>query len=188
MRTRLWDDGLDVDLHLQLGHGQPFDDEPCSYRRDAFEVFAYHIVDGLTIGAVGNVGGHFADVFQARSSFFEQHLDVLHGLLGLRQHARTWLIEIKSCLTAQKDTVAGLDHHTHIVIELLMRIDVPGVELAEAFVLHGRVHSVAHWDSTGTDFWRAARLPAESSSCAPEQVALRMPARPQRQHPAHGEN
>ena len=83
MRTCLWDHGVDIDLHLHLGHGQPFDDESGSHGRDAFEIATDHIVDRLTIGPVGDVGGHFAHVLQARSCFLEQHLHVLHGLLGL---------------------------------------------------------------------------------------------------------
>jgi hypothetical protein len=46
------------------------------------------------------------------------------------------LIEIEPGLTPQEEAMAGLDDHTHIVIQSLLRVHVPRVELAHPLVCH----------------------------------------------------
>ena len=54
-----------VDLHLHLGHGQRLDDKSGGHRRVAAERLTDHVVDLRTIGGVGEIGGHLADVIEA---------------------------------------------------------------------------------------------------------------------------
>ncbi len=102
MRTRLRYDRVDIDLHLHLGHGEPFDDEARGHGRNAFEIAPNHVIHGHTIGAIRNIRRHFAHVLEARSGLFKQLLDVLHGLFGLRGRilgGHQGLVEIESGLT-----------------------------------------------------------------------------------------
>ena len=83
MGRSLRDHRLNIDLHLHLGHGEPFDDESRGHGWYPFEEAADRVVDGDAIGPISNIGRHFADVFEARSRFREQLRDVAHGLGGL---------------------------------------------------------------------------------------------------------
>ena len=47
------------------------------------------------------------------------------------------LIEIKPRLPAQKETITSLDHHTHVVVQGLVRVHIARIECMQTFKLHG---------------------------------------------------
>src|SRR5262249_52965445 len=110
---------LDVDLHLQLGHGESFDNKSRRHGRYPFEETADRVVDGDAIGPIGNIGRDFADVLEARSGFLEQLRDVAHGLSGLGGsilRGYQAVVQIQAGLATYEEAVASLDHHTHVII------------------------------------------------------------------------
>ena len=113
---------LNIDLHLHLGHGESFDDESCRHGWYPFEVATDRVVDGDTIGPIGNVGRHFADVCEARSRFLEQLRDVAHGLGGLGGGiaiADELTVQCTPGLAPQVDTIAGAYRHAELAAQIL---------------------------------------------------------------------
>jgi len=78
--------------------------------------------------------------------FLQQHLDIGHGLFGLAggiadRHALA-RVEILANLAADEHHRAARDDRlAQIVVELLLRISVPRIELAKARMNHGAMLS-----------------------------------------------
>ena len=78
-------------------------------------------------------------MLEAGAGFLEQHLDVRHGLLGLAGRIADGdaLAVSRSCpiWPRNEDHGAARDHRlAEIVVELLLRVGVLGIELADALV------------------------------------------------------
>ena len=73
----------------------------------------------------------------SRARLFQQHLDIGHGLFGLAGHVADGHafvgVEILADLAAHEHHRPVRDHDlAEIIVELLLRIGFPGVELADA--------------------------------------------------------
>src|SRR5712692_5385610 len=78
----LRNDGLDIDLYEHLRQGETVDDQARAAGEDSLQVAPDHSVDGFAIGAIGDVGRDLADMLHLGAGLLEQHLHVLHGLIG----------------------------------------------------------------------------------------------------------
>src|SRR5438105_11278557 len=86
MAQSLRDDGYRVHLYQPFRAGQRRDDDPGRDRKHAFEVPADNTIDGFPVTRIDDVYRNLANVLERRVRLLEQHLDVLHGLVGLSCH------------------------------------------------------------------------------------------------------
>ena len=121
-----------VDLHQPLGARECLDDQPGRDRVDALEPAAHDPVHRFAVADVGEVDGDLDDVLQRAARLVEEHRDVAHRLLGLCRDVadadRLPGVEILADLSTQVDHSAGDDRLAQIVVEVLFRIGVLGVE------------------------------------------------------------
>lgn len=110
---------------------------------NALDVLAHGFVDGLAMADVGDVHDNFHEMLHRPAGFLDQLFDVLHDLMRLRDGIMA--VDICSigqtlrALAAQPDRLAagGDDRLAKVIIEVLLRIRIPRVELADANVGHG---------------------------------------------------
>ena len=73
------------------------------------------------------------------AGFFQQHLHILHGLVGLSRRIATAheaAIEGKASLSAQKNEIAGAHRHAHLVLHVMILVKHAGIEAAKTLMLH----------------------------------------------------
>ncbi len=99
-------------------------------------------IDRLTEPRIGDVNRHLANVLEPRTGFVQQTVDIRHGLFGLRGRI-TYAdvhrgVEILAHLAAHENGSAPRDDRlAQIIVELLLGIRVPGVELTDSS-MHSR--------------------------------------------------
>src|SRR5262249_3972117 len=107
-------DGVHVDLDENAGTRKPIYDQPGPHRKDTLEGLAHHLIDRLSIGAIGDIDGDFTYIVEAAAGFLEQGLDVLHGrgrLSGSIAIANELAVQGTSGLAPQIDTIASAYGH-----------------------------------------------------------------------------
>src|SRR5690606_22804753 len=130
-----------VDLDQPARPGQSGHDNPGGHRMHALDVFAHGPVDRLAVAHVGQVDHDLAQVLHPSATFLDQLPDVLHHLVGLLHRVVAAdvlrIVQVLRTLAAQEDRGAAGDHGlTQVVVQLLLGVSVPGVELAVALVGH----------------------------------------------------
>src|SRR5450830_1577948 len=130
-----------VDLHQIFRTCKRRHHDTGRYRKHTFEPATDHAIHIFAIAWIGDINRHLADVLQLAAGFLEQHVDVIHRLLGLAFDVTDadafGGIQILPDLTAQEDGRAARDDClAQVVIDLLFRIGVFGIESANARVFH----------------------------------------------------
>ena len=113
---------------------------------DAFDIFTHRPVNRLAVAHVGEIDHDAADVVHVAARLFHEHLDVRHGLGGLRRGVADVeglaRVEILGNLAAQEHRAPTRDHAlAEVVVELLLGIGVPCVEFAVTIMRHSGLRS-----------------------------------------------
>jgi 4-methylaminobutanoate oxidase (formaldehyde-forming) len=137
-----------VDLHQPRWSGEARHDDTGRHRVHTLDVLAHRSIHRLTVSDVGEVDDDLAEMFHGPAGLLDQLTDVLHHLVGLLDRIGATDVgcgvEILRALAAQEDHGAACDHRlTQIVVEVLLRIRVLRVELADASVSHRCLLSIA---------------------------------------------
>src|SRR5438093_1822690 len=139
--TTMWSvlhDGVHVDLDENAGTRKPIDDQPGPHRKDTLEGLAHYPIDWLPIGTIGDIDGDFTYIGEAASGFFEQGLDVLHGLGRLGGSiaiAHELAIQGTPGLAPQIDTLASAYGHAELAAQILaIFVLLTGLEATQTLV------------------------------------------------------
>ena len=127
-----------VHLDQPLGPGQGGDDEPGRDRVHAAGPAADRAVDRLAVARVDEVDRQLDQVLHPAAGLLEQQVDVGHGALRLRLDVADADglagVEVLADLAAYVDGVAGDDRLAEVVVEVLLRVGLLGVERPDAEV------------------------------------------------------
>src|SRR5262245_43614670 len=140
-RASIRNDSYGVHLYQPFRPAQRRDDDPGRDRKHPFEVPADNTIDSFPVTWVDDVYRDLANVLERRARLLEQHLDVLHGLVGLSCHVADSnalrSLEVLADLPAHEyHRALSNDHLAQVIVEPLLGVSVLGIELAYSLVCH----------------------------------------------------